>query len=628
MRAVLAIAGREVFEHRRVYLAAVVVGLLPPLMPWVMPSQDPGEVRGMFVLFNLIVFMLGAGLLGAASVGADLASGRIGFFFARPVSGLAIWAGKLLGILAFGVLSFPIIVLPTAVLGGAIAGYQWAPLALIAGITFVLVVLASHAAGIATRSRSAWLLLDVVAPAVLGYILYQAQRGLRAGEATEPGVLPVLIALGAVPLLGVIAGGALAVVAGRTDIRRAHRALSLTLWSATALAVLGFAGWMAWSAAAGPGDLVVVGNVLPAPRGNYVAIGGPARGRSQALLVDLGSGAGAQGAFLRTGEDTVFSADGSTAAWAEYEGNVREATIAWATLAGERPRRIETHLTFFRVTRLVLSPDGKQLAVLHGDSTLSVVALTTEKARLEVKLPAEQVRAVSFLSPERLRLWLATGEIDEVDLAAGKLIQVGSLAAAGLFEQRPAGAHSWSMRQWWSARPSPDGSRVIALDYSRDAGPRLRLLDGETGAVLWEKSAGRPQRPLTARFRSDGRVLVGEERDGELHLTILAPSGAEEKTFPLGTSDHINLGAEIVPGHLAVELREAGGDPGQLLVIDLGSGEILHRSEGLTPPRSLFWTSTVPEPGSLATRLFFDREQALYLLDPATYERRRVLPIR
>lgn len=102
MQATMAIMARELVARRDLLLVAVAAAIIASAMP-LMPGLQgytPEDVRT--VSSNGLAVGLGWGLsilLGATILGRDLSENRLGFFFARPVSGLAVWWGRVLAVL-------------------------------------------------------------------------------------------------------------------------------------------------------------------------------------------------------------------------------------------------------------------------------------------------------------------------------------------------------------------------------------------------------------------------------------------------------------------------------------------------------------------------------------------------
>ena len=320
MRGFVAILRRELFERRLLGLLALALGLIAavlPLAPGIRPDRmsvsdlQGGTALGLALLLTVIL----AFFLGSSMIAADLAERRLGFYFSRPLPGWAIWAGKMAAALVL-ILSGGILVLvPAALLGGnlnldgiwgvgnviSVSG----PSLVVSWVAFLLLVLlATHAVSVILRARSSWALLDLAALAVVAGLVWGALRRLKLegvllrstfpARVDQPGVVAWMeLGLLAAVLLALAVAGALQVVRGRTDLRRAHRVLSQGLWGMLLAAVLLFVGFAAWVLAAGPGDLLGFSGVAAAPGSHWLAFDGPAArrpGYHPSFLYDLDSG--------------------------------------------------------------------------------------------------------------------------------------------------------------------------------------------------------------------------------------------------------------------------------------------------------------------------------------------------
>ena len=121
-------------------------------------------------------------------------------------------------------------------------------------------------------------------------------------------------------LLALAVAGALQVIRGRTDLRRAHRVLSQGLWGMLLTAALLFAGLTAWVLAAGPGDLLGFFGATAAPAGPDGALDrvrGPAArrpGYNPSFLYDLDSGRTVHARFGLVSYFSVYRQDGHAGA--------------------------------------------------------------------------------------------------------------------------------------------------------------------------------------------------------------------------------------------------------------------------------------------------------------------------
>src|SRR4051812_36820470 len=191
MRGFLAIFEREIVERRLLAVAALALGLIPPMVPLLpgMPSASPAELRsGVALSLALVLSFVFALLLGGSVIVRDLVEHRLGFYFARPLTGGAIWAGKLAAAAVLAAGAGLLVLLPPPLLGGVPDpsgswGATWVALSRpeIAAVwlgALLLIVAVSHAAGVIFRSRSPWLLVDLAALGVTAAIVWTCLKVL------------------------------------------------------------------------------------------------------------------------------------------------------------------------------------------------------------------------------------------------------------------------------------------------------------------------------------------------------------------------------------------------------------------------------------------------------------------
>ena len=98
MTGFLAIARREVREHRVVLVAAAIASLGALAVPLFAVGTPAAQARAVTAFLGALAFATGIAIgLGATTLSPGMASRRIGFDFARPLSGSAIWFGRLAG---------------------------------------------------------------------------------------------------------------------------------------------------------------------------------------------------------------------------------------------------------------------------------------------------------------------------------------------------------------------------------------------------------------------------------------------------------------------------------------------------------------------------------------------------
>ncbi|MBV8202423.1 MAG: hypothetical protein JOZ15_17535, partial [Acidobacteria bacterium] len=293
MRGLTAVLNHEIAARRLLLLVSPLVGLIAFAAPLLSAAGSGAgaansELRDTAALFlSLALSGLGALLLGASALGADLASRRLAFFFSRPLSGAAVWAGKLgaaaICAWAAGLLALLPVLLVDAAADGAGRLLLHNPVlpGSLLGLCFAavpLAVLVAHAGGVVLRTRSAWLILDLAGAVTVWAIALAAVRRLQYwGALPDPlPLVPLLALAGGAAGAALLAASAAEVIDGRTDPVRGHRTLSLTL------AGLGLAGALVFAALAqrwiaiAPLDLERWSFAAVAPGGQWIALAGPA----------------------------------------------------------------------------------------------------------------------------------------------------------------------------------------------------------------------------------------------------------------------------------------------------------------------------------------------------------------
>ncbi len=607
MRGFLAVFEREVVERRLLAGAALLLGLVPLAVPWLPGLQQRGssEVRTATAVALALCCSLGlALLLGASVIVRDLAERRLGFYFSRPIGGAAIWSGKLAAAFALAVSAGLLILLPTAAVerqidlsglmsiglplpGTAESGLSWVSAVL-------LLVALSHAASVALRARSPWLFLDFIGLGLVGWGTWAAVR--RLGLAGALGAAGVAVAaLLAVALLALIAAGAVQVLQGRTDIRRGHRLLSVTLWGILSAGTLAAQGYGSWVLAAQPKDLDEVGLSGVGPRGPWVAIFGPVRHRGgyrPEFLLDTSSGRFAR---VRFWLPPRFTDDGRWAVWLEPADLLR-GTGPYDLLRldlgdpGSRPER--TRMTYSGTIPpiLAVSRDGRQAAVATG-RRLTIEEVPSGRLLASTELPRELDHVQDTLllvAPGRVRIFgyeifskAGTG-LDPGALEVGE-IEVGSggLARVARIEQIVNPVTSFQdPRLPPRLEISGDGTRLLAL---RRTDRRFVVIDAGNGAVMAElPPAGERS---SAVFLADGRIAL-MTGSSPRELRIFSRAFVPERSFRFAGSG-LQVGGQPAPHHLVVATspRRLGivSSQSKTLILDLATGAMRQFGSGLGP---------------------------------------------
>jgi hypothetical protein len=627
MKGLLAVLGRELTELRLLFLAALVLGLFPLALPWLLNpgGLDPADVRdGTALGLALIASFVLALVLGSSVLARDLSERRLGFYFARPLSGAAIWAGKMLGAAIFCLGAGALVLLPTVLAGGNVApagrwGLPDTAIAFTLVVGILLLLVAAHAVSVMVRSRSPWLALDFAALAVLVAVFLACQRSLLRERAVGPWGWMEIALIGAF-LVSATVAGLVQVVWGRTDLQRGHRLLSLTLWSLLGVAALGSAGFTRWVLAAGPRDLVGFHVLLPAPSGSWIAISGATEARlgyAPSFLFDLASGRSFRidGDIERFGTpNPAFSRDGGRAVWMS---GVSSDGVSLSTLDLRRPGAVpvRTSISYPEWPEsFVVSPEGSRVAALWSDRVV-VDDLRTGRMLVSQSLQADSDDPLRFASPGHLQIF-RTSEVEEpghppalrvttldLDIATRRITQVASVEIPGprrVMELSPAGTQALLVR-------NPPGE--------------LLLSDLRTGRTV---NLGIPKDPWVARFLPDGRTVFTERDREKITLRLLSPEGAEQLRISL-PGYRLLIGGEPAPGLLAVGTSKIRAYQEQNFwtswLIDLRTGQVRKIGRGLLP------TTLGPrEPGSPASRMFYRGQGNLLLFDPATGKLRTILP--
>jgi hypothetical protein len=624
VRGFAAVFEREVAERRMLALLAFGLGLIPLAAPW-MPGvgrENPTELRSAMALaLGLGLSAVTAILLGGSVISRDLAERRLGFYFSRPLAGWEIWAGKLAAATVLTLGSALLVLLPTALLSGVpgpqslgapVAATPWLFVGL--GLLLVELILLSHAGGVILRARSAWVALDVAGAGVFAILGWQAFRRLLFAGAFMS-VQWVAQALVLLVLAGLLVAGAVQVINGRTDPRRAHRVLSLALWGLLLAGGLAAQGYARWVLAAAPEDLDLVSQVKVSP-GSWIGVCGWDRRRwfEPCFLVDVPTGRFVRARSIQVpgaiGLAARFSPDGRWAVWLEpEEGAGRGGPLRLNRLDLRRPGAspFQANVWYPRAPApLALSPDGSLVAAIQdGRIVVDEVATGNRLAAVPVR-GFSDLASLEFAGPGRLRLLGHDGVRDPRDPAAAYSIwQIWEMDVATRRLLRTGGFEDHLGSTKWN----PDGSRILVLD------PRERataLLDGWTGrplaALAWEGAA-----PSAVDFLSDGRIAVNASGEGWTEVRIFSPDLSTELRRHRVPGEHLWLAGQPAPDLLTLETRPPLGRrrwERRSLLLDLATG------------------STRDLGGDLRAQggsLFLGRGGRLLQLDPGTGALRPVL---
>jgi hypothetical protein len=618
MKAFIAIVRREILERRAILYAAAVAALSPLVLPLMRgrSGHDAADLRGGAALLIAAAFALGFALaLGSSLLVPRIASRRIGFDFARPVSGSALWFGSagaatLLALSSAAIIWFPARLVGTPNLWSELVrdpGLQG-----LSAIGFVLAipVLFSvvHGVTLAFRSHSPALVLDALLCAAVVIGVAAAVFRLPEFLASGPRV-GVLFGLAVAAGVAFLAAGLASVSGGRTDIRAAHRAFSTALWTILAAAVVAANLYGIWVMSAGPSAVAANGFWFrPADEGPWIEISGQARGARAEFLYDT-----ATGRFERTRtvdwRGPVLSGNGKRAAWVEGgDGGPPSHPLRIRALDDPSAKPVGTRLLIEGYpTLLELSEDGSRLAT-WGNGVLAVHDVLSERTLASAKVPLgnqEELRGL-FVGPDVFRAYRVGDraiEILQMDASTRKLERLGRIEGlVGRYFVTDA-----------------SGSRLLKF------GRGIHLYDGATGALL-ATLADEADRLRWPWMLPDGRIVMTEDRS---RLRVFDRDGREQSTIALPpdcSAGHavskVLIGGEVAPDRLVVGCTDDSAQRA-IWLADLREGSIRKVADGLSP----VWTfGARPRLGSDATKLFYGLDQrSLVRFDPLTGERRVIL---
>ncbi len=501
-----------------------------------------------------------------------MATRRIGFDFARPLSASAIWWGRLAGAMLLGAGAALVLWVPSSMAGARPPWNDlWTapeppaawPLLALGGFAVLFAI--AHCASLALRSRSGLLALDAALATLCGYLVWAAFSRLPVYRAEAPS-LRLAVGLAVAAGAACLAAGYASVVRGRTDARTGHRALSAVLWTVIGAAVLCANAYAAWVHGAKPEDLREGFWVNSAAAGPWLTVSGPARGAEATFVYDAAGGR-SERTFTPDWRGPVLSRDGRRAAWVE-------AASAWSVpgldLAPRRRRRkARPDADSSRELSVPLRP-------LHGRDA-----------------PGELGRRDS----DRLRSRTAAGPRVGPD-PLGRSPEPGR----NVFQPRRL---SRLPRGRPFDRPSPAGrARAIARDARPDRNRRRpallpggceratgfsRSAAGASTSASSPRTVPRSRRSPTRRpkvrwpaFLPDGRIVLSERSSGNRRLRVFGSDGREGAAVPLPPASSVSLGGEVAPGVLCLGVADAASRPSAWLA-DLNAGTVRKVADDLRP---------------------------------------------
>ncbi len=372
------------------------------------------------------------------------------------------------------------------------------------------------------------------------------------------------------------------VALGRTDLRRAHHALSISFWAGVVLMLLGAAGYLHWIFAAGPGDLrssFVTGS--DASRRWIEVVGSAERSKcfGQDLLVDTRSGRYLpqmtasvlfESSRSARGRQLVFAGRAELAARWVTGADGRSTALALVDLGADHPRLSQVTLEGTAAPRwstlLRLSPSGATALLVGESGAASLFETRSGRGLASTTVPAGFLAVDAVFSSEtEARVWLASKPVRRVLEVA-----VGGRALWSDFAM-PASWPGAGPAAAYALTPLRGGSRVLSFDNG------VRLRDGKTGALVATLVEGGKSWGIGAL--ADGRITVTTAREGREWLAVFDPDGVRLREVDLGPAGPTTNSAEVAPGRVAVGIGRRS-EPGQTVVVDVDAGESSTDSTG------------------------------------------------
>jgi len=569
------------FERRWTLLAlGIAFGLLPFVIVPLFGVHE-SETQGIALVLALLLGSATALLLGTTAIAGDLAGGRLGFYFNRPLSWWQIWGGKLLATVGLTLASILLVVLPSLLVprgGPAPFSALWdgAGALYLTGLILLALGVVQWGA-VAVRSRSLWLMLDLAAVPLVAWGFADAMvRIFRQGLHPDPWgysllAWPVAIAFQA--------AGAAQMARGRTAPGRSHAVSSLTAWGL--LAVIA-GGWQVASRTVltpAPARLARAWVPEPSARGDVgLIVGEPSA---------PGFGSHAWHSYLAAPSGTrlldpiegvyyiALSGDGSQlVAFCRSE----ESGPALVVRPGEGGDSTAREHRFplspsLAPGRMLVDEHGRRVALLRRDVT-TLFDLST--GAVEATLSAADGGPVAHVQlndavPDRLFRKTEGGGLLIEDLSGSSVTSVAEIGAP-------------SQGEWRRFHLDDTGERLLALGQG-EAG----LFATASGERLAGFAADRTAR-LDGLLLSDGRILIAAANGPSTRLRLLDATGEPHGELDLGPAQKAPL-VETTPGRVVAAVGDIPYYSSHLAVIDLDPLRLVRIDENLDrPPGSnLIW---------------------------------------
>lgn len=626
MSHVFAIVRRDLAERTYIFLTAVVLAVLPFILPRQMMGVRSFSYTDVITTIGSIVavgFTLGlAVMIGVTMIGRDLSEKRMSFYFSKPLSASAIWFGKLIAAVVTLVVCFFVLFIPSYLFGTTSWHRAWnlelpAAFAVVGGAALVL-LLFGHVFGTIFRSKSPLVVLDIALMVVAGFGVVAILRPLLEGFAADLTTRVAFILFGALMLILALSG-AWQLAHGRADRKENHFALSRFVWVSLASVLVVAGMFTAWVVNMSPADLKTVNATQP-QQGTWSFLFGNAKHRMDyhALFAyDMATGTAVRLHGVRSWFSSGFSRDGRTIAYLNLTDFRAPEGELYTMQLGPNVTPQNTRITLRRGAEFALSDDSSRIAVMDGPGVATVYELASKKALASVRLPQAGTarRRFFFVNPDLLRIYIQSPQYSTIGVVDHQIdIYEFDLRTRALAHT----AHAGMQAKRVGLTVSPDGSRALILT-DNDSSSSARVIDARTGAVISETAgAGLMHTTLLA----DGSVAT------------LTKNAAQEwtldtngKQIPIGKTQSMFFVRELAGGRLVIR----GGDQEstQMYVVDYAHGSVLRTEANLDASgfSNEQWWTTDPRRAvaDAAQPIAATAKGVLYAWQPVSGEKKEML---
>ncbi|MBW3563149.1 MAG: hypothetical protein KY459_00305 [Acidobacteria bacterium] len=578
MKNLLLVISRELVERKMLMIGAFAIGLVILAVPLVTraPARDTWNIASLY-----LPIMLGLGIAGFAAssfVASDLREQRLSFFLGRPLSTASVWGGKMLAAWLLAILCALLVLLPATVVGSGLMFWLTAgeggPMMLVMSLVASAVIIPfGHAAGVALRARSPWLLADFVALALFGLVTAAALRPLFHQYAFRL-VYSTILVLAAFLTVTLLIGGYVGLSRGRIDLRSAHAHQSMI--SSGALIALGIAVslFVVWVRSVDAEDLTEF-RLMPCVTDCEPMLVGTSRGRGDYRAHFAMSGEGFR--QLDFASEVGQASDRGRTVWLSAE-SIEPPTARVGYLDPGMERSVRTNILAHPYNSwIAVSPDGERLAIAE-DRTLQIFNLDEERVIRTVRLPdaADSSFRVWFLNQDQILV---------LTPPAGR----GPLS--------PEGGRSTGWTGVVADVESGDTREVEFATYPHaiDSDRGLLMFEDESEITVYRAGSSEPLFTTegTSAVSTSHGVFVTRPRSRQ--VAVVDPGSGTERIYPLpadvtdialGPADEESMILGLTRRSQFQRWSSSVPNGARLVRLDLTTGELEEMEEGIVPARA------------------------------------------